>query len=209
MTRLGAHAESLLESAGIDLCADLPYRGRAAVLLASTRALWAPFVAWLRALPARAEVPNPLDTYVAERVAELLPGREVVWPWAEGAPGFVALAVQAGLLWRGPGGLGIHRRYGPWVGLRGLVLLDEPPAAREVAPAPACLLCATCCAPAWAALPAPESEASFRREWRAWASARASCPLGADHRYGDDQLAYHYTHDRDILRRIARDGAAA
>jgi methylmalonic aciduria homocystinuria type C protein len=100
--------------------------------------------------------------------------------------------------------------FGPWVGLRALVSFDDPGAATEpAAPAPPCPHCAADCAPAWAALNPASSEAEFRRDWRAWADARAACPLGAAHRYSEDQLAYHYTHDRDILRRIARDGAAA
>jgi hypothetical protein len=80
--------------------------------------------------------------------------------------------------------------------------LGEP---TETACAP-CTHCDHGCGPAYRALAVPGSEAEFRHgdTWRGWARARAACPTGAEHRYDDDQLRYHYTHDREILRRLAR-----
>lgn len=207
----GAAAAVVLDQAGLDLRAPLAFEGRAAVLVGNTRALWPPFVAWLREDPARVYIANPLDGFVAERLSAALrhtmtPVARVIAPYERGAPDFVALSERAGLLRRGAGGLGVHPVYGPWVALRALIVFDTPdvgPTARE--PAAACSHCATACGPAFAALQLPPTEAAFRAPgtWEAWAAARAACPLGAEHRYDADQLRYHYTHDHEILRRLA------
>ena len=36
--------------------------------------------------------------------------------------------------------------------------------------------------------------------WPDWLAARDACCVGRAHRYGDDQLAYHYTKNPDHLR---------
>jgi len=36
--------------------------------------------------------------------------------------------------------------------------------------------------------------------WRNWVAARAACPVGAEHRFSEAQLRYHYTQDRAALR---------
>ena len=180
-TTLGAAAEALLNAAGVDLHAGLAFEGRAAVLLGNTVALWPRFVEWLRAVPERVELAHPLDTFVGEgvRAALALSSASVLrvtWPYEPGAPGFVALAVQAGLLWRSPGGLGVHPVFGPWVALRALVVLEEPqPEMAQGPPASACPSCEAACAPAWARLTMPATEALFRQQWRGWAEARAAC----------------------------------
>jgi hypothetical protein len=33
---------------------------------------------------------------------------------------------------------------------------------------------------------------AIRRAWRAWLEVRAVCPVGVEHRYGDEQAEYHY-----------------
>ena len=35
--------------------------------------------------------------------------------------------------------------------------------------------------------------------WRLWLAVRDACPVGREHRYGDDQIGYHYRHDRTLL----------
>jgi methylmalonic aciduria homocystinuria type C protein len=213
LTALGDGAATALYAAGLDLLAPTVADARAAVLVGNTRALWGPFVAWLRASPERVERPHPLDAFVREALANALARAErpvvrCILPTEAGAPDFVGLAVAACLLWRSPGGLGVHPVYGPWVALRALVVFDAPPDAAPAPPAcPPCPHCATACAPAFGALPRPASEAEFRAHWRGWAEARAACPTGAPWRYTEDQLVYHYTHDRARLRVLARDAA--
>lgn len=33
-----------------------------------------------------------------------------------------------------------------------------------------------------------------------WIAVRDACPIGREHRYPEDQLRYHYTKDRSLLR---------
>ena len=212
---LGAAAAALLDRSGLGLRAPVAFEGRAAVLVGNTRALWPPFVAWLRGEPARVDTANPLDAFVAERLAAALrltmtPVERVIAPYERDAPDFIGLSERAGLLRRGAGGLGVHPVYGPWVALRALIVHDTPASTagfpeQNAAPAPPCPHCATACGPAFAALTPPRTEVEFRAPgtWEAWAAARAACPLGAEHRYDADQLRYHYTHDHEILRRLA------
>jgi methylmalonic aciduria homocystinuria type C protein len=37
-------------------------------------------------------------------------------------------------------------------------------------------------------------------DWRLWLAVRDACPLGAEHRYSEEQVRYHYTKDVDALR---------
>jgi hypothetical protein len=34
-------------------------------------------------------------------------------------------------------------------------------------------------------------------------AVRDACPIGSEHRFDEDQTRYHYTKDRQILRRAA------
>jgi hypothetical protein len=217
-------AIAALDAAGLDLRAPVAFEGRPACLVGNSRAVWAPFVSWLRAEPRRAELADPFDTFASTALAractllggDFPPPDRIVFPYERGAPDFVGLAVRAGLLWKGAGGLGVHPVFGPWVSLRALFVFPAmtasfapgEPTANACAP---CEHCETGCGPAYRALSVPGSEAEFRHGdiWRGWARARAACPTGAEHRYDADQLEYHYTHDRQILRRLARTPAAA
>lgn len=201
--------QTALSAEGLDLCVATTHGGHAACLVGNTRALWAPFCAWLRASPGRAELPHPLDTYVTEALARALAAAAVApkaihTPWESGAPDFIGLSVAAGLLWKAPCGLGIHAVHGPWVALRALIVLDVPgDEAVPATPAPACPHCAEGCGPRAQAMRSPATEAEFRARWSEWAALRRACPTGGTSVYGDDQLRYHYTRDRDLLRRLA------
>ena len=35
--------------------------------------------------------------------------------------------------------------------------------------------------------------------WWLWLAVRDACPLGREHRYGEDQIVYHYVKDRSLL----------
>jgi len=111
------------------------------------------------------------------------------------------LAEVAGLAALAPSHLAIHPIYGPWFGLRAAIVVDvdgpppRPPVTR------ACD-CAHGCAPALdqalAAGP-PRDGAELRERWRLWLAVRDACPVGRAHRYGEEQLTYHYTGDRSLL----------
>ena len=171
------------------------------VVLGNTRALWPPFRAALRADPASASRPDPLDRYVAavvEGAVAALPASVVVTEVRLGSdlpPRRIAmqqLADAAGLAALMPSHLAVHATYGPWIGLRAAIVVDVD-GPRDVAPAPRCAHCATACVPALArALATPD-------DWRAWLAARDACPLGNAHRYSEAQLRYHYTKDARLL----------
>lgn len=182
------------------------------VVIGNTRALWAPFLAALRREPARLDHPHPLDDYVRERVeaARAGTGPRSIVRWADGAPPHgVALqhaAEVAGLTWRSPANLSVHPVYGPWIALRAVVVFDLPPPPAPP-PAPACDACEVGCRPAFEAArrTAPgrrPGAADVIAAWRRWVAVRDACPRGHEHRYGDDQIAYHYRRDPGILRAL-------
>lgn len=155
---------------------------RRGVLIANTRALWPIFVA---TAPSGSD---PLDRYTEDVVGTAFPGAHV-W-FAHRAPylPFQRIAVAAGFAAMGPTHLAIHPTYGPWFGLRALVALPgEPRAAPPRLPA---YICSGDCA----AVLARSSE-----DWRSWLAVRDACCTGRDHRYGEAQLAYHYTKDPALL----------
>lgn len=183
-----------------------------AVVVGNTRALWP---IWLDALahdPALAASADPLDAYTERCLARAVAALGVpatvrfAHEVGDGRVAMQRLAHAAGLAFLTETHLSVHPTYGPWIALRAAlsVAVPGPPG-----PAPAlvhpCGGCARGCRPAFeralAALAGPPSEASMLGAWRAWAEFRASCPTGRQHRYDDAMLRYHYTKDRELLRR--------
>ena len=192
----------------------LPDLGRSDALglvVANSRALWAPFVAALRAEPARVDAASPLDEYAAEAIVHALRPLGARWEvrFAHEAPprrvAMQRLAHVSGLAWLSPSHLAVHPRFGPWIGLRAAVVIDvEGPAETAPLPRNPCPDCERdCLPPARAALAAESPAATTAAGWLRWLAVRDACPLGREHRYGEDQIRYHYTKDRDVLRRCA------
>lgn len=159
--------------------------------------------------PAAAAASDPLDDFtrarVAAAVAEVLGAAgtsyHVLYPFV-GEP--VALPFQrlgraAGLPAPGPLGLQVHPIFGPWWAYRACVL--APLALTVEAPLPD--PCAGCPRPCVSACPGAAVTAggldvarclAHRRidsACHASCAARLRCPVGAVHRYPDDQLAFH------------------
>jgi cyanocobalamin reductase (cyanide-eliminating) / alkylcobalamin dealkylase len=190
----------------------LPDHGRASalvVVLGNTRALWPRLADALAADAELASHPDPVDRYCERVVHEAMAG--VAEPWlvrfAHDPPPRVAiqrLAHVAGLAHLAPTHLSVHPVYGPWIALRAAVVVDVdgPPGPAPVLAAPCD--CAAHCAPrfeaalarAGAAVP---GHAQVESDWRAWLAVRDACPVGRAHRYGEEQLRYHYTKDRRSL----------
>lgn len=172
------------------------------VILANSRALWAPFIAAWKA-NALAGDADPLDGYVEElvgrAVSELQLRTEVRFAH-EAPPRRVAiqeLARLAGLAALSPAHLSAHPDFGPWIGLRAAVVVDC--LGPETTPIE--MPCAACEAPCERVLEQVlEAGADSERDWRQWVAIRDACPWGVEHRYGDDQLRYHYTKDPSRLR---------
>lgn len=53
-----------------------------------------------------------------------------------------------------------------------------------------------------AAAGTPAGHAAIERHWQLWLAVRDACPVGRSHRYSDAQIRYHYTKDREVLRRL-------
>jgi hypothetical protein len=162
---------------------------------------------------------NPVDTFsrhLADRfVAEHLHCDEALHLF----PGHYAIALQrlgalAGWHHPSPLGLGIHTEFGLWFAYRSAFLVKQPlpPTVAQPSASP----CASCVdKPCVAACP-PEAvraehalalttciDFRMRREsiCTAQCLARAACPVGAEHRYEDEQTAYHARHSLASLRR--------
>ena len=152
--------------------------------------------------------PNPLDRYT-ERVirravgAALEPAGSahvVHFPFGvRPLIPFQRLGRAAGLGGPGPLGLQIHPTFGPWWAYRALIVLDRPlPAA-----APPGDGCAGCDAPCVAACPAGavarggfdvvacQARRLVAEPCRLSCIARITCVRGPEHRYRDEELAFH------------------
>ncbi len=178
------------------------------LLTGNTRALWKPLLEAAPSLPAG----DPLDTYT-ERVHRAaaqrwLPGARL-WFSHQVQPAlpFPRIAASLGLCVVGPAQLAVHPEYGPWFGLRALILLphgntlrtpaaDCADRAPRLSPNP-CEGCAAPCVAAFdAALAASRHETSgrdmIRHHFEAWLAVRDACPVGRGYRYAGEQVRFHY-----------------
>ncbi len=152
--------------------------------------------------------PDPLDRYTARVVAAAVSGAldGTGVRYAIGHPfgvdpiiPFQRLGRAAGLGGPGPLALQIHPVFGPWWAYRALIVLD-----RALSPAPALGdACAGCPAPCVAACPGRAvSRAGFQiaacharrladAGCRSSCAARVACIRGPEHRYSEEQLAFH------------------
>lgn len=215
---------SIVAVAGLDLAApldvaryneavDAAYRvdtfGREhalGVVLGNTKALWPCLVEAMREDEALFASPDPLDDYVVRTVGDalaMLPYVTAVWFAHEPPPRRVAMQRLADLSALAPLSktthLNVHPTYGPWIGLRALVVIDvdgprDPPAREEL-----CVDCASTCG-------AKVTRALNGGTWRDWLAVREACPTGQAHRYEIEQIRYHYEKDRAALRRYVRTG---
>ncbi len=186
---------------------DYRWPGRAdalGLLIGHTRALWTPFVAAWRADPALQADVDPLDRYTATRLASLLQGLRIeaeLRQAYEPPPRRIAiqrLAEVCGLAPVSAVGLNIHPIYGPWIGLRGALLLDaDAPSGATPRIADPCVDCVHTCMPAFER--ARRAPGELVDTWRLWLAVRDACPIGREHRYSEEQIRYHYTKDRAVL----------
>jgi cyanocobalamin reductase (cyanide-eliminating) / alkylcobalamin dealkylase len=175
---------------GLGLLAPSPTRDeRLGLLVGNTRALWPPFAAAL-AGPELAADPHPLQRYTEEAIDAAFPGARIYYSHRRYGRAFLPfqrLAVATGLGALAPSQLVIHPIYGPWFALRAVIVAaGTPPPARPPVAQP----CR--CGPACTEALANARTAAGPEAWRAWLAVRDACPL-REHRYGEDQIHYHYT----------------
>jgi methylmalonic aciduria homocystinuria type C protein len=204
----------------VDDAFKLPDFGRACslgVLVGNTRALWPRFLDALRADPRRLDEGNPLDGFVASAVLRALetvahrsevrfahdpPPRRVAMQW---------LAHVCGLVYLSASYFNVHAVYGPWIALRAAIVIDSdgPEGGPPDTPNP-CPDCKTDCMPRFRQVAGDGSAGTQGHEaislnWRAWLAVRDACPVGRPCRYSDEQIRYHYSKDRNVLRRLVGD----
>ncbi len=189
----------------------LPDFGRGdslALVIGNSRRLWPCFVDAMRSDDRLFADANPINTYAMNSVlaamAAIAAPTQVRWAHDTGR-GMVAmqrLAHVSGLATLSPAYLSVHPDYGPWIGLRAAVVVDTPgPSARPLLEPP-CDDCENACLPALA-------EARCSSDWRSWLAVRDACPRGNEHRYGEDQIEYHYAKDLTRLRAAVGERHAA
>jgi len=177
---------------------DDPER-RVGILIGNTRRLW-PLLRVARVQdPALAAATDPIDRYTethVEREREALLGTAFYAHREYGGAylPFQRIADAAGLAALAPTQLLVHPTFGPWFALRAVILCAGAPPARARVALP-CACEASGCRRAFEAARLAEGPEA----WRAWLAMRDACPIGREHRYGDDQLAYHYTKDARFL----------
>ena len=168
------------------------------------RTLWEHFLASPEARLRR----NPLDTYTERILRETGTALNPPAPVAlyterreESYLPMVALAQRAGFGTPGRVGVLIHRKYGPWIALRGLLYTQESlPLQEPGEPFDPCGGCPAPCADACRGqVIGPESvdvDGCFRTKvlqsaCRRSCDARSACVVGPEHAYSADQLAHH------------------
>ncbi len=176
---------------------------RLGLLNGNTRAHWPRLLAALEGDPALRGQPDPVDRYCVRQVEAALESTgsrcRVLWAHTVEPRAFPiqALAHAAGLCDIAPCRLAIHERYGPWLALRAVAVVDVPGPARAPAPPGVCARCpAPCREPFEAALAAG---GDLESQWRRWLAVRDACPIGREHRYAERQIEYHYTKQRRLL----------
>lgn len=183
------------------------------LVVGNTRRLWPLFLAAYRTTALGRE-PDPLDAYTRlhlERAVAAVAAQHGLAHATrysfEPPPNAVAiqrLAQLAGVAELSDVGLSAHPVHGPWFSLRAAVMFATtgPEPSR---PPPSCSACAgKPCLRARAAVEAetggPLTAQSFLAHGERWQAIRKACPLGADARYGEQQLRYHYSKRLEILR---------
>lgn len=152
--------------------------------------------------------PHPLDRWTRRVLAPIAQrlGAVYVHPSDEPFQPFQRWAQRADDVWQSPIGLLIHADYGLWHAYRGALLFAQeisglPDVGRRSNPCLACVdqPCLTTC-PVDAFAPSGYDSASCAQHVRSdrdpnclaeGCAARCACPVGADHRYGPDQMRFH------------------
>jgi len=166
---------------------------------------------------------HPVDCFsvdcVTRYMAEALPGSryQVLYPGAAVIP-LQTLGRLAGWHHPSPMMVGINERWGVWFAYRVALLADTEltPTVPWTAPSP-CDGCGD--RPCVGACPAGALNTGSlhldrcliyrRREdslCRDTCMARVACPVGAAHRYSDEQIRYHYGRSMAVIAAIGKDG---
>lgn len=178
------------------------------------RDFWNAFTAFVAEHPGWMAREHPLDDFTREIVENyLLPAvcaggvnATPIYPFLSTGPtvNFMLLGRLAGLAGPSLIGVVVNPVYGPWMAFRAALLIDaevnEPGSALNFDPCPACVTrsCIAACPSGAVAYPAGwdiprcvRYRVEVEKDCAPRCHARAGCVLGPEHRYADDELAYH------------------
>lgn len=164
---------------------------------------------------------HPIDEFVTECVAAWMTGPLQGHAWCQVFPGAHPVGLQrlgalAGWHHPSPFWVGVDAEWGSWFAYRAVVLADTQLALtpRRELPSP-CDSCAD--KPCIAACPAGALASERTGSWRLQTCldfrkrpqspcedrclARNACPVGAEHRYAEEQVAYHYRQSMPVIRK--------
>lgn len=181
------------------------------LLIGNSKALWEPFVAWVRG---HSDLEHPLQRYVETVIPTTLraagaPNFEVFFSHRLDYAGHARtqavpmqrLAGASGAAALGPAHLSVHPEHGPWFAIRALVVLDAPASERpNVELREPCESCPAPCKQALQRALAPAGAGSVAKNWQVWLAVREVCPARPEARYSDAQIRYHYQKDPAALK---------
>jgi hypothetical protein len=216
--RVGAYNQSLETKYRDYRLPDFDEPASVVLLIGNTRRLWPKFLDTF-ANTTLSDEEHPLDGYsrmhvgaAVSRVAGELALRHELRYSFDPAPRSVAiqrLAALTGAAEVAPIGLCIHPLYGPWFSLRAAAVFSVSGPEEQVGGTQTCSRCddKPCLAARERVLAQLDGEApsreAFERDWQGWLAMRDACPIGRDQRYSEEQILYHYTKDKESLRRAA------
>lgn len=165
---------------------------------------------------------DPVDGFVGECVAAWMAGPLAGHAWRQVFPGPARVGLQrlgalAGWHQPSPFWVGVDAEWGSWFAYRAVLLADTalPLTPRREAGSP-CLGCAhqacvQACPPgalageatgAWRLQACLEHRRQPGSSCQDRCLARNACPVGEAYRYDDDQIAYHYLHSMQAIRKL-------
>lgn len=183
-------------------------------LIGNTRALWSPLIDWNEGKKQQGlNSANPIDEYCQEMIESAVhrsyhpdtSNSKIYWTWeVDPLVSMQRVAEVSGLCFMDKvTHLCVHPVFGTWCSFRSVVVIDDD-CPDEQPVRIACML-------SQAERRASEellnrallagNEDYRQSSWRAWLAMRDAIQTGKDYRYGENQLAYHYTGDRRHLLR--------
>jgi hypothetical protein len=185
-------------------------RARTGLMIGNTRALWDHFLGWLEETPDWPSRDNPLDDYVMEAITraatEHLRDARLFWTHETNAYLLPVqrLCHQCGLAHLSRGRFSVHPEYGPWFGMRALVVLaDDLHTTLSPAVDPSSPELEDQVADHFKSLrdrvSGGLSSSHIRTSWEDWLALRDRYEVGRAYRYCGSQIRYHYTKDKSVL----------
>ena len=183
---------------------------RTGLLIGNTRVLWTHFLGWLAERPDWQSRDNPLDDYAQEVITRAASDhlRDARLFWTHEIDDYLVpvqnLCHQSGLAHLSRGRFNVHPKYGPWFGMRALVVLPDElniplsPAVNPSSPAVEDRV-AEHFEVLRARASAGLSSTHIRTSWEDWLGLRDLYEIGRAYRYTAPQIRYHYTKDKTVL----------